>query len=80
MRGARRVRCEYILEFHTERTEAQVSCDGVADVIPATVMLVGKIEGVQNGRDPESISICLRVRRLILLRFCKFVKGMIENP
>ena len=32
MRGARRVRCEYILEFHTERTEAQVSCDGVADV------------------------------------------------
>ena len=40
MRGARRVRCEYILEFHTERTEAQVSCDGVANVIPATVMLV----------------------------------------
>ena len=40
----------------------------------------GKIEGVQDGRYPESISICLRVRRLILLRFCKFVKSMIENP
>ena len=40
MRGARRVRCEYILELHTERAEAQVSCDGVADVIPAAVMLV----------------------------------------
>ena len=41
---------------------------------------IGKIEGVQDGRYPESISICLRVRQLILLRFCKFVKGMIENP
>ena len=34
---------------------------------------IGKIEGVQDGRYPESISICLRVRRLILLRFWEFV-------
>ena len=40
MRGAWKVDYEYILELHTERAEAQVSCDGVADVIPATVMLV----------------------------------------
>ena len=50
MRGARRVRCEYILELHTERAEAQVSCDGVADVIPASVML-GTEGGMRWGPD-----------------------------